>query len=145
MKSYAQREVFCIELLDMLDIVTAGIARIPGTFGSELRCHELVRAVWSTFGSAHGYTDIVDGKLGMVEHSWLAGETTLAGPSRPFILDVYMPGCMPQVALIDAWDLHPIGRLYVPGKTRTDINKPLVDKLISGMRATIGAGEWPKD
>jgi hypothetical protein len=63
----------------------------------------------------------VDGHCGIVEHSWLRCSV---------ILDVYAPGRLPAVQLVD-----PLIGGYRPGKPRQDIRPPIVDRLVAEMRS----------
>lgn len=124
MKSYAEREVFHEDALAALDVASALVDRVGDHWGSELRCHELARAVGRTLG-----LEIVDGKCHAVEHSWLLvhqGEET-------FVLDVYVPGRVPSVQLVHAshWAL---GLGYMPGERRDDIREDVVERLVEEMK-----------
>jgi hypothetical protein len=129
MKTYAERNVFSYSAIELWAFATDLIERIPDTYGNEVRCHELARAVWQVLGRAQAMTTVVDGKFGMIEHTWLRG----LAPSA-FILDVYMPGAVPQVVLVDGWNLHPIGGLYTPSQRRNDIRQDMIDKLVAHMK-----------
>jgi len=48
------------------------------------------------------------------------------------IIDVYVPGRLPQVQLIDPFPLLP--PLYVSGEVRTDINHEIVKRAHDEMR-----------
>lgn len=94
----------------------------------ELRCHELARAVALVLD-----LEIVDGHYGRVEHSWLLTPIEWARDSgRPqAILDVYVPGRLPMVALIDPHFALPEAAGYKPGELRQDIKHDLVDALVA--------------
>lgn len=134
MKSYVEREVFDAYVLQIYSAAARRIAAVGEHWGNELRCHELVRAVWRANGWQHSGVSPVDGRMGAVEHSWMVIHSS--GPPRwhvvtPVILDVYCPGRMPQVQLIHAhWS---IARDYLPGDWRTDIKLDVIDKLIAEM------------
>jgi len=127
-RSYADREIFNdrekATWCDAVDMV----ARVRSTWGNELRCHELVRATAKVLGQLSRQVMLVDGKLWAIEHSWLTLHTPLG---RHAILDVYCPGRIPQVQLIDAhWS---VSRGYEPGPVRTDIKLDIVEKLVQEM------------
>jgi hypothetical protein len=124
-KSYADREIFNHQekaaWCDAVDMV----ARVRSTWGNELRCHELARAVAKVLGQFNHQVTLVDGKLWAIEHSWLVMQTPFG---RHAILDVYCPGRIPQVQLIDAHWL--VSRGYEEGPLRTDIKLDIVEQLI---------------
>src|SRR6185369_612291 len=125
--SYAFREVFKPEEVEQLAKISARVnairfynqADLVRGFEGEVRCHELARAVarvWRTL-------DVVDGKYGIVEHSWLVD------PRFPYhVIDTYTPGALPQVQLIDVSPLG-IPNRYHPGEDRRDIRLPIVEDL----------------
>lgn len=137
MRSYTEREVFGDASQALWADAVAIVERIPSTWGNELRCHELSRAVAELLRLRGGSwfitsaVKVVDGKLGAIEHSWLVcvqrtrGGTTYV--KQP-ILDVYCPGRMPQVQLID--DYFAVSRGYEIGEPRTDIKHDIVRKLV---------------
>jgi hypothetical protein len=129
-KSYAERRVFPQHILDLRDRIQERMKLIPDTYGNELRCHELARAVWQVFDPVDFAFFVQDGKVGMVDHSWL--EVHFAG--RGCILDVYAPGVVPQVLLVDGWAVHPFFRTYKPGDRRTDIDDAMVDRLVAHLK-----------
>ena len=59
--------------------------------------------------------DVVDGHCGPIDHSWLR--------CSGVILDVYAPGRLPAVQLVD-----PQVGGYRPGKPRDDVRQPIVDR-----------------
>ena len=98
MKGYAEREVFTERELTLLNMATALVDLVPYELdGEPVRCHELARAVGVVLDLQHE-----DGKFGFVEHTWLwtspLGE--IAPWHLPNILDVYVPGSLPQVQLV---------------------------------------------
>ncbi|HSN25518.1 MAG TPA: hypothetical protein VLT45_04510 [Kofleriaceae bacterium] len=136
MWSYSERKVFDShhmlvyeQACKLVDAITPGLAefRAPGQ-DIELRCHELARAV-SLALAAHHTLIVIDGKLGPIEHTWLWIAT-----ERPMILDVYTPGRMPQVQLIDVL-VSLSGTGYVRGRQRRDIDHPRVDALVEFFRS----------
>lgn len=100
MKSYAEVNVFTANELSLLRKAEAMLERIPYELDVPIRCHELARAAGNVLG-----LEVCDGRFGFVEHSWLwtekmEGEKFCAPWSLPNVLDVYVPGAVPQVQLI---------------------------------------------
>jgi len=120
--TYAERVCFGPAHLSALADAQTYIARISNSWGNELRCHELARAVAEML--SHRELVVVDGKCGPIEHTWLC---FVDGA----ILDPYVPGRVPAVQIID-----PIAGSYRPGETRNDIRQPIIDRLIREMRKT---------
>jgi hypothetical protein len=134
MITYAERVCFRPQHLWLLKYVERLVARVSTTWGNELRCHELARAV-QIVCDAHmhmrwGYDgegviedivrlDVLDGKCGPVEHSWLRFPDGV-------ILDPYVPGRLPSVQLVDPI----VGIAYRPGEQRHDIRFEIVGRLI---------------
>lgn len=121
--------------MDVLQIAEALVTRIGDGWGNELRCHELARAVQGCLREA-GYprARVVDGRMGSIDHSWivLPGYELPAGSDRSPILDVYAPGRLPQVQLIDAsWT---ISADYVVGSERLDVQRDVVRSLMKEMK-----------
>lgn len=150
MKSYAERHCFTQLQVDAWRRATDWVSRIRLPWeDSELRCHELVRAVAYGFRFTRHELVVVDGKCGIVEHSWLIWDSSrsdvgtleylrkqgrtaeiMHAASHGAILDVYTPGCVPQVQLIDS--LMAFGR-YLIGAQRDDIREDVVQRLICEM------------
>lgn len=129
--SYAFREVFKPEEVEQFARISARVnairsynqADLRSGFEGEVRCHELARAVariWRTL-------DVIDGKYGLVEHSWLVDPRF-----RCHVIDTYVPGALPQVQLIDVSPLG-IPNRYHPGPNRTDIRLDIVEALCNRM------------
>lgn len=91
--------------------------------GKVVRCHELSRAVAQVLGLT-----VEDGYYGMAEHSWIWLTPREPFSPLPRILDVYVPGRMPQVQLIDP-HLH-LPFEYRRGPERTDIDEAMVQELV---------------
>jgi hypothetical protein len=70
--------------------------------------------------------DVLDGKCGPIEHSWLLF-------SDGVILDPYVPGRLPAVQLVDPI----VGSAYRPGPRRDDIRESIVDRLVREMRGAV--------
>lgn len=161
MMPYVQREIFGAHELAMFARAQHFVGRVGAGWGNELRCHELARAVDAVLDVKGSL--VVDGSLGIVEHSWIefaitrhrpVVATTKARPPRDplaarhaqitdaemnilrgdrlVILDVYCPGRLPQVQLIDSFFL--LRTRYEAGEPRTDINARIVARLVEEMR-----------
>jgi hypothetical protein len=81
MITYAERACFRASHMHLLSRVEACVARVSNTWGNELRCHELARAVHLVVYEAEVKLDVVDGHCGPIEHSWLG----LASKGRLFL------------------------------------------------------------
>ena len=123
MITYAERACFREAHLRLFARVETYVARVSNAWGNELRCHELARAVQRVDASEHKL-DVVDGKCGPIEHSWLRFRDGV-------ILDPYTPGRMPAVQIVDPI----VGVAYRPGEPRSDIRQAIVDRLVLEMRA----------
>lgn len=101
MIGYAQREVFTQRELKLLERAATLVAITPYDFdGVLVRCHELARAVGDVLGLQHE-----DGRYGFVDHTWLWTEPRSDEKFKvpwvmPNVLDVYVPGGVPQVQLV---------------------------------------------
>jgi len=130
-KTYVEREKFTSPMLatwaDAVDLVN----RVSREWGSELRCHELARAARISLHRLDRTARVVDGRLFGIEHSWLVLPSEADQPGQGPILDVYCPGRVPSVQLID--NHWAVARGYEPGKDRRDINEVIVVKLIEEM------------
>lgn len=120
MITYAVRACFCREHLRLLRCAEAHVERVSNAWGNELRCHELTRAVHEVIRGLS--LIVVDGHCGVVEHSWLRFADGV-------ILDVYVPGRLPAVQLVD-----PMIAAYRPGPMRADIQQEIIDRLVREMR-----------
>ena len=139
MITYAERTIFsakaCALYADAVDV----LKRVGDHWANELRCHELVRATRGVL-ELLGHENIVhvDGKLGMIEHSWLIGYThsVFSGMlvKSDYILDVYCPGRIPSVQLIHC--SHAITNNYIEGERRVDIKHDIIAKLKKEMKPT---------
>ncbi len=127
-QGYAYQEIFSIRELTLYKRACELVARVPYEWnGSVIRCHELVRAVAK-------FTDLTytDGYYGMCEHSWLWLKPLEEFSSLPRILDVYTPGRIPQVQLVDPSMNLPFE--YRRGPPREDIRDSVVTELCCWMR-----------
>lgn len=130
MISFAERECFSAQARAIWLAATILVNRVSAAWSDELRCHELARAIQTCLQSEGHRVTLVDGRLWIVEHSWLkipSGRDSLMPP----ILDVYCLGRLPQVQLID--DHMVIARGYEPGPLRTDIRQDIIDRLVKEM------------
>lgn len=126
----AYRNVFLLREMKIFDQACTLVSKAPyEVLGSVVRCHELVRATSFILDLT-----FEDGYYGMVEHSWLWLEPRQPLNPPPRILDVYAPGRIPQVQLIDSTTSLPWE--YRRGPPRTDINQPMVGELIRLMKST---------
>lgn len=123
MITYAERSCFLPSHIELLSRVEGLVARVSNTWGNELRCHELARAVQHVLKPEYTFI-VVDGRCGPIEHSWLQ---TAGG----VILDAYVPGRLPAVQIVDPL----VGAAYRPGPDRQDIRQEIVDRLVSEMRS----------
>jgi hypothetical protein len=121
--TYAERVCFREAHMQMLTHTAAYVARVSKSWGNELRCHELARAVREVIDDSS--IVVVDGRCGPIEHSWLFVEAAV-------ILDVYVPGRLPAVQLVDLI----VGTAYRPGLERADIRQSIVDRLVVEMHGS---------
>ena len=149
MTPYVQREVFRSFEQCIFSEAVRLVAYVGNQWGTdlacgeeELRCHELARAVYEMLSvyvmrSDLEYLRVVDGVVGMVEHSWIEiatypGRTQRERTRRNVILDVYCPGRLPQVQLIDTFCL--LKPLYEERVRRNDIREDIVTRVVEEMR-----------
>jgi hypothetical protein len=130
MNGYSAEHVFTNEQRRVWSEATIFVHAIPELLdpaSHTIRCHELARAVGNYFISQGVKLRMVDGKFGLVEHTWL--EFTDA--KRHVILDVYAVGSLPMVQLIDRGATGLLSaRQYVEGEERTDIDSRKVEQLL---------------
>jgi len=111
MKSYSERHIFSGNVKQAFELATYLVdsLEIHKLGGQEIRCHELARAISKILTFKDFDNTVVDGSLWCIEHTWIV----LGDGPYGKILDVYVPGRMPQVQLID---IHfAITRGYEPG------------------------------
>lgn len=129
MRSYAERECFADCHVHAWRDAATMVARL-GEWGNELRCHELARAVYRGL-QHHAATSrivVLDGHLWAQEHSWIQ-LTELRAPHRRAYLDVYTPGRIPQVQLLDVhWNI-------VRGYTERKLDVVVVDSIVEAAHA----------
>ncbi len=157
MLSYAEREIFKPFELLIWEYAAMWVGLISNTYGNELRCHELARVIhWMIYsdrglterlytidpkiqlwkGSGEPYTvEVVDGHLGIQEHTWIQLKRPYGNFSKIFILDVYASGRQPQVQLIDLG--APGTRDYREGGRRVDVNHDLARRVIAEIEASL--------
>lgn len=134
MISYAEDEVFSKQEKALYRKAVEYVKIAPDHIGGEvIRCHELARAVGRVLGLTHE-----DGRFGFVEHTWLwtrpRGSEEFAAPwVLPNILDVYVPGSMPQVQLVRMETGLP-PRYYLSNVFDVVINEAVVDRLAERFR-----------
>lgn len=101
---------------------------------SEVRCHELTRAVKHALEhhpAPEFRLDVADGHFGPAEHSWLIVHCQSGGTC---LLDVYAVGRTPMVQLVDVRSILPYRSLYREGPERTDIRHDVIERLIQEMK-----------
>lgn len=139
-KSYAETDIFTEQEIQDYQNSSALVDSLGREF-SDVRCHELARAVGLVLD-----LPFQDGYFEMVDHTWLwTRELTDKEQSfmyksgnaaaGPHIIDVYTPGCVPMVQLVDtnSWQL-PYKRSYRPGQTRIDIRDSVVSRLLESFK-----------
>jgi hypothetical protein len=134
---YVETEFFSKEEMALYHKACWLVHQIPDDFPQEIRCHELAQAVGRILDLPY-----VDGFYGCVNHTWLwtrhptheeIGFLDRGGwthDNRPRILDVYFPGVIPQVVLIDTFNMLPQWKLYNSGPYRDDIDNELVERMV---------------
>lgn len=97
MRSYSEVRVFSARALSLRTGAHRLVERVPDPIDAneDWRCHELARAIGSLLR-----LDVVDGKFGGVDHSWLLVPDGCLDRHVAF-LDVYAVGSIPQVRLVD--------------------------------------------
>lgn len=125
MISYAQQKIFTPTEIKLWQRATQLVRAIPDN-ETMWRCHEVARAVGSEL-----HLVWVDGKCGAVEHTWLITPGTLRDGRRK-ILDVYVPGAMPPVQLIDTFVL--LHFKYTPSDWREDIRHDDIQQIKKAWR-----------
>jgi len=134
---YALREVFSKREIDLRYNAETLVAITPYEIDGELvRCHELARAVGKVLKLEHE-----DGRYGFVEHTWLWTEPKMnekfhAPWFLPNVLDVYVPGGVPQVQLVHmgASGLPP--RYYLSNVFDVVIRDDVVEKIITAFKTS---------
>lgn len=122
MKTYGERMIFTIVEMEMWREAKRLVEKVRS---DGCRCHELARAVHHYISRMFAPAQIIveDGKVGPVEHTWLRVAPT------GNVLDVYRPGCMPSVLLLDSI----VAGDYKLGVPRIDIRGSSVNQLIHEM------------
>lgn len=134
MIGYAEHEVFTDREKALFQRAVEYVKIAPAHIGGEvIRCHELARAVGRVLELTHE-----DGRFGFVEHTWLwtrprDSEEFVAPWVLPNILDVYVPGSMPQVQLVHmATGLPP--RYYLSNVFDVVVKESVIDRLVERFR-----------
>lgn len=136
MIGYAAREIFTAHERDLLDRAERLVAAAPYELDGHLvRCHELARAVGMLLDLSH-----CDGWFGMIDYSWLwtRRPKQIDGvfvDGVPNVLDVYVPGRLPQVALVASSPHLPYE--YRRGDARSDVRAGAVAALFERMRGAL--------
>lgn len=111
-------ELFVAQDIKLLERAIAIVERLPGKIGGRyVRCHELARFVLRHLDSSGPF--VVDGKRDCYEHSWIMLPTKC-------VLDVYVPGHLPQVALVAGMAPSP---RFQSGPMRNDIREDVLAAL----------------
>lgn len=116
-------EVYHLQFMEMAQVL---VNNVHGTyrFGQPIRCHELARAVLLELPPEARNGDdalvVQDGRVDHIEHSWLRFIKS------SHIIDVYRPGVLPSVMLVDQFIAS---GSYHPGSRRDDISTVCVKRL----------------
>jgi hypothetical protein len=130
-KGYADCEIFNVREKTALRAATALVRLVPEAIdGEAVRCHELARAVGRMLGLEH-----CDGRYGFVEHTWLWTEPfDLERHAPPWILpnvlDVYVPGSLPQVQLVHMGSTGLPPRYYLTNLPEPQVREDVVAELV---------------
>lgn len=139
MIGYAERACLASAHLEAYRAARAFVGRVSSHLspaGEEIRCHELARAVVRCLRPAvpaRLSLRVVDGSLWSVQHTWIEICGSPEETSLDAILDVYAPGRVPQVQLLDNHASVIVG--YRPGSPRGDIREAVVEVLVAEMTA----------
>jgi hypothetical protein len=129
-RSYSERRVFTPPEISAWRRAQQLVGLVSDDGGGEVRCHELARAVRRCLlseGLLDGWTCVVrDGSLCGIEHSWIE-IVARSGDPRRSILDVYAPGRLPQVQLVDHH--FAVAREYLVRLDRSDVDSSVVRRL----------------
>jgi hypothetical protein len=121
MITYAERVCFVQSEIATWTMACTLVQRVKF---DECRCHELARAVLFALGGDLPMLFVQDGKVGPVEHTWLRFEAT------GNILDVYRPGVLPGVLLIDGL----LAGDYKAGTVRDDIRQEDLLRILQDLK-----------
>lgn len=134
MISYSEREVFSarhIELWTRAQTLVSALGEVPPSknYAGSVRCHELARAVGEVLG-----LEVQDGKFGWAR-STTRSARAMSRANQRTILDVYMPGMLPQVVLVHPQAVSlPWYQCYRPGKDHTGIDAAQVRYIVARFR-----------
>lgn len=120
MENYAESEVFKAEEVRLWRQAVRFVEALPD---EKFRCHELARAIGRLLN-----LEVQDGRYGFVEHTWLWTTPFEEKCRLPNVLDVYIPGALPQVQLIHT-DRSFLPVNYRWDHPRDDIQQDVVDRL----------------
>jgi len=128
MQSYHERKHFAKHAVDLFESAQALVKMLPDPERDEepWRCHEVARVVGKRLALLW-----VDGRCGLVDHTWLLIPSGVS-PGTHAILDVYVPGGLPQVAIFSCEQVLPFAEAYRPypdGEYRSDIRRDVIDRL----------------
>lgn len=130
MRSYAELEMFKPTEIEKWKEAVVLTERVPDRiFGELVRCHELARAVGKLLE-----LPVQDGYYSFVEHSWLwLWPYDPDDPYIPNVLDVYVPGRVPQVQLVHT-NSSAFPREYRRGNgERDDIRNDALEEILQYM------------
>lgn len=159
MISYTERTIFTSGDLELFEFAARAVALAPhliefqfafdkargaSSATREVRCHEMARAVVDVLVLARinhlsfvpPLLSVIDGHCGPIEHSWICYTTREHAFTSARILDVYVPGRVPMVQLVDPFAA---GKTYVQGLPRDDIRATDVRALVAAMRPVIAS------
>ncbi len=138
MRGYSEVEVFPPGLRTLWVRASSMVDRVPQHYATEVRCHELARAVAILCDLPDAC--VQDGYYGFCEHTWLWTREPPAQPLTkrvgwPHILDVYSVGQLPMVRLVDGdhTGLPHTGWSYRPDARRSDIDEAMIRRLVADM------------
>jgi hypothetical protein len=133
MQGYSNKNIFTQYELEAHRTAVTLVERLPEIEG--LRCHELTRAVATILRTSPLCSlriDVVDGKFGLVDHSWIVFSHN---PYRYILLDVYAVGSVPVVQLHDMGSISiRDARTYTEGPTRDDIDSTMVTHVLDAWK-----------
>lgn len=129
MRGYGELRIFTQDEIKLWEQATLAVGSLPEDL--KVRCHELARAVHTYLKPMAPTTEVVDGKFGIADHSWLVVATT---HRRFVILDVYSVGSLPMVQLVDMGSVAVrLARSYGEGSPRNDVDEKTVQSLVLQM------------
>lgn len=127
-RGYAERKMIPSAIREKFELAARLVQcldSLPEDVQQRVRCHELARAVAKTLY----ISGVVDGKYGIVDHSWIELFARDEGYRDRYILDVYSCGRLPMVQVLDTFFGLKHADLYVTGPLRDDIDDAMVGVL----------------